>query len=137
VSSGGEFHACPRPGDGSCCVHTYFTHQQNVLWSLGVSESCRTRITGWSNCRVYWTDVVAFRCTWEYLGAPGSTLNHCRAVSEKHLLWECCWCAWKSYCILIYVSMYLYSYLSTHGISGLAASGDSEQLEVRLKMTIE
>ena len=42
-----------------------------------------------------------------------------------------------SVCILIYVSMYLYSYLSTHGISGLAARGDWEQLEVRLKMTIE
>jgi len=31
-----------------------------------------------------------------HLGAPGSTVNHCRAVWEKHLLWECCWCAWKS-----------------------------------------
>jgi len=27
---------------------------------------------------------------------PGSTLNHCRAVWEKHLLWERCRCAWKS-----------------------------------------
>jgi len=42
-----------------------------------------------------------------------------------------------SVCILIYVSMYLYSYLSTHGISGLAARGDCQQFEVRLKMTIE
>ena len=31
--------------------------------------------------------------------------------------------------------MYLYSYLSTHGISGLAARGDCQQFEVRLKMT--
>ena len=31
--------------------------------------------------------------------------------------------------------MYLYSYqLSTHGISGLAARGDCQQFEVRLKM---
>ena len=31
------------------------------------------------------------------LGAPGSTSNHCKVVWEKrHLLWECCWCAWKS-----------------------------------------
>ena len=36
--------------------------------------------------RVYWTDVAAFRRTWEYLGA----------VWEKHLLWECCWCTCKS-----------------------------------------
>jgi hypothetical protein len=31
-----------------------------------------------------------------HLGAPESTLNHWRAVWEKHLLWECCWCTWKS-----------------------------------------
>ena len=24
------------------------------------------------------------------------TSNHSRAVWEKHLLWECCRCAWKS-----------------------------------------
>ena len=40
-------------------------------------------------------------------------------------------------CILLYVSMYLYSYLSTHGISGQAARGDREQFEVRLKMHLE
>ena len=40
-----------------------------------------------------------------------------------------------SVCILIYVSMYLYSYLlSKDGISGLAARGDCQQFEVRLKM---
>ena len=42
-----------------------------------------------------------------------------------------------SVCILIYVCMYLYSYLFTHGISGLAARGDWEQFEVWLKTTIE
>jgi len=26
----------------------------------------------------------------------GSTSNHSRAVWEKHLLWERCWCTWKS-----------------------------------------
>jgi len=39
-----------------------------------------------------------------------------------------------SVAILIYVSMYLYSYPSTHGISGLAAGGAWEQFEVRLKI---
>ena len=39
--------------------------------------------------------------------------------------------------ILSYVYMYLSSYLSTHGISGLAAHGDCQEFEVRLKMTIE
>jgi len=33
--------------------------------------------------------------------------------------------------------MNIYSYVSTHGISGLAAGGDCEQCEVSLKMTIE
>jgi len=42
-----------------------------------------------------------------------------------------------SLCILIYVSMYLYSYPSTHGISGLAAGGACEQFKVRLKITLE
>jgi len=42
-----------------------------------------------------------------------------------------------SVCILIYVSMCLDSCPSTHGISGLAADGASEQFEVRLKMTIQ
>ena len=83
----------------------------------------------------------------------GSTSNHRRAVQEKqHLLSERCWCAWKSelllmvqwflklinsVCILIYVSMHLYSYPSTHGISGLAADGAWEQFKVRLKIMIE
>jgi len=90
-----------------------------------VSESCRTGIPEWSNPKVDWTDAVAFRCTWEHMGAlvtrlgvpttrmgapgsgdnkpgrasnkPGSTSNHCRAVWEKqHLLWEHCRCASKS-----------------------------------------
>ena len=42
-----------------------------------------------------------------------------------------------SVCSLIYVSMYLYSYPSTHGISGQAAGGAWEQFKVRLKITIE
>jgi len=39
--------------------------------------------------------------------------------------------------LCIYVSMYLYSYPCTHGISGLAAGGAGEQFEVHLKMTIQ
>jgi len=39
--------------------------------------------------------------------------------------------------ILIYVSMYLYSYRSTHVISGLPTDRTYEQLEVRIKLTIE
>jgi len=40
-------------------------------------------------------------------------------------------------CILIYLSMYLCSYPSTHGISGLPACSAWEQFELRLKMTME
>jgi len=54
----------------------------------------------------------------------GSTSNHSHVFSlYSHL------------CISI--SMYLYSYPSTHAISGLAAGGAWEQFEVHLKMTIE
>ena len=42
---------------------------------LGVSESCRTRIPGRSNPRDFWTHAVAFRCTWEHLGAPMTSLG--------------------------------------------------------------
>ena len=40
-----------------------------------MSGSCRTRIPGWSNRRVYWTDAVVFRCTWEHLREPGTSLG--------------------------------------------------------------
>jgi hypothetical protein len=40
-------------------------------------------------------------------------------------------------CIVIYITMFQYSYESTHAISGLAAGGAWEQLGVRLKKTIE
>jgi len=39
--------------------------------------------------------------------------------------------------LCIYVSMYLYSYLSTDDISQLAVGGGWEQVEVHLKITIE
>jgi len=42
---------------------------------LRVFESCRTRIAGRSNPRVYWTDAVVLRCTWEHLGAPVTSLG--------------------------------------------------------------
>jgi len=46
------------------------------LWEpLGVFGSCRTRIPGWSDPRVVWTDAMAFRCTWEPLGVPLTSLG--------------------------------------------------------------
>jgi len=143
---------------------------------LGVSESCRTRIPGWSNPRDYWTDAVVFRCTWEHPGVPstsqetpgsaswkpesadhkpgsaylkpGSTLNDCRAVWENifgnapgapwhrsyYLLFNGCY---NWYIQFIFSAMYLYSYPTTHGMSGQAAGGACEQVEAHLKMTIE
>jgi len=71
-----------------------------------VSESCRTGISVWSNPSVDWTNAVAFRCTWERLGAlatrlgapttslgapgsadekPGSTSNHCRQSGRNNI----------------------------------------------------
>ena len=49
----------------------YFGHWE----PLGVSERCQTRIPGWANPGVYWTDAVAFRCIWKHLGAPSTSLG--------------------------------------------------------------
>ena len=47
-------------------IPLYISKMYFCLWEpLGVTGSCRNRIPGWSNYRVYWTDAVAFRCTWE------------------------------------------------------------------------
>ena len=55
---------------------TYISKMQLCHWEpLGVSESCWTRIPGWSNPRVYWTDPVAFKSTWEHLGALATRLG--------------------------------------------------------------
>jgi len=45
----------------------------------------------------------------------------------------------KTYAFSLYFPLCIYrdSYLSTHGISGLAARGDCQQFKLRLKMTIE
>jgi len=82
----------------------------------------------------------------------GSTSNHCRAVWGKPHVWERCWCAWNSWLLLIiqrffqrmysvgilnYAFMYLYSYPSTHSISGLPRRGAWERIEVHLRMTVE
>ena len=58
-------------------------------------------------------------------GVPG---NHSYYLSFNNF---------QNLCIqVVFSSMYL-CYLSTHGISGLAARGDCQQFEVRLKMTIK
>jgi len=79
VPSDRKLHASRRPANRSRCIHTSFTFIGKMYFGhwepLGVSESCRTRITGWSNPRVYWTDVVAFKCTWKHLGAHWITVE--------------------------------------------------------------
>ena len=76
-----------RATPGKTCI----SKMELCHWEpLGVSESCWTRITGWSNPRVDWTDAVAFRCTWEHLGAPttslgapATSLGACRITVEQ------------------------------------------------------
>jgi len=54
----------------------------------------------------------------KHLGAPATNLGvpaTCLGAPRITVMY--------SVCILIYVSMYLYSYPSTHAISGLAAGG--------------
>jgi len=62
----------------------YISKMYFGLWeSLGVSGSCRTRILGWLNPRVHLTDAVRFRCTWEHMGAPVTTLGAPRITVEQ------------------------------------------------------
>jgi len=54
----------------SAWFHSWFPsphYQWSVSFTLGVIESCRTRIPGWSNRRVDFADTVAIICTLEYL----------------------------------------------------------------------
>jgi len=106
------------------------------MWSVnldasisGVSDPRRAflpafRVTGsaddkpgstWERRRQAWE---RRRQAWEHLGAPATNLGApvtCLGVPRITVMY--------SVCILIYVSMYLYSYPSTHAISGLAAGG--------------
>jgi hypothetical protein len=60
-----------------------WTHQHNqpsakcIVVTASLWESltgCLTKTQRWSNPRVYWTNRVAFRCTWEHLGALATCL---------------------------------------------------------------
>jgi len=64
--------------------------------------------------------------------AAGAHGNHSYYLSFNNF-----YNSFYSVCILIYVSMYLYGYPSTHSISRLAVRGTWEQFEVHLKMMIE
>jgi len=96
----------------------YFSYLSERMWSVNLDAS----ISGVSDPRRAF--LPAFRVTGSAGNMSGSTSNHSHVFSlYSHLC--------------IYVSMYLYSYPSTHAISGLAAGGAWEQFEVRLKMMIE
>ena len=70
---------------------------------------CYTLRRGCSYAEAVYTTPGNRRQAWEHLGAPATCLGAPRIT------------VMYSVCILIYVSMYLYSYPSTHAISGLAA----------------
>jgi len=116
---------------------------QNVSWSLGVSSQPGEHLAVPETSM--WTpgnSSIKLGSANYHLGSTNakrlSMLYHSRAGWEKHyLLWECCWCAWKSYlllivqrflklmysvCILINMSMYLYSYPAAQRISGFPAA---------------
>ena len=113
-------------------------HQQNVFQPLEASRSvwedveCKLRCVNFRRVsdrrRAF---LPALRVTGSADDKPGST-------------WERWWQVWEHLesqsCIqFVFSSIYLciYSYPSTHAISGLAAGGAWEQFEVRLKMTID
>jgi len=72
---------------------------------------CYTLRRGCSYAEAVYTTPGDRRPAWEHLGAPATCLGAPRIT------------VMYTDCILIYVSIYLYSYPSTHAISGLAAGG--------------
>ena len=77
---------------------------------------CYTLRRGCSYAEAVYTTHGTRREAWEHLGALATSLGApatCLGAPRITVMY--------SVCILIYVSMYLYSYPSTHAISGLAA----------------
>ena len=77
---------------------------------------CYTLRRGCSYAEAVYTTPDDRQNAWEHLGAPATNLGApvtCLGPPRITVMY--------SVCILIYVSMYLYSYPSTHAISGLAA----------------
>jgi len=90
----------------------YFSHWKppgvsERMWrvNLDASISGEYQTLGGDSCHNW----ERRRQAWEHLGAPATCLGAPRVT------------VMYSVCILIYVSMYLYNYPSTHAISGLAA----------------
>ena len=77
---------------------------------------CYTLRRGCSYAEAVYTTPGDRRQAWEHLRAPATNLGApatCLGAPRITVMY--------SVCILIYLSMYLYSYPSTHAISGLAA----------------
>jgi len=79
------------------------------IYASSERHVCYTLRMGCSYAEAVYTTPGDRRLAWEHLGAPATCLAAPRITVTY------------SVCILIYVSMYLYSYPSTHSISGLPA----------------
>ena len=89
------------------CGDVYASSERHVCYTL--RRGCR-------NAEAVYTTPGDRRQAWEHLGAPATNLGApatCLGAPRITVLY--------SVCILIYVSMFLYSSPSTHAISGLAA----------------
>jgi len=74
----------PKPAN--MAHHGGLFHQQNSFSLLGVSGSVwdlSDQIPRVVNPRVYWANAVAFRWTWEHLGAPTTSLGARRITVEQ------------------------------------------------------
>jgi len=78
------------------------------------------------------------RCAWNAAGAPGIRQVRLEIIATTYRSTIVKTHVFRLYShVCINVSMYLYSYPSTHGISALAAGGAREQFEVHLQRTIQ
>ena len=88
------------------------------VYASSERHMCYTLRRGCSYAEAVYTTPGDRRRAWEHLGVPATNLGApatCLGAPRITVMY--------SVCILIYVSMYLYSYPSTHAISGLAAGG--------------
>jgi hypothetical protein len=111
-----------------------------------ICGSCTCFLSPRRRVRIYWTDVVGFRSTWEHLEVEWITVEQSgkniffgndAGAPENHGYHLSCNDFQNVWIQFIYSSILQYSDQSTHGICGMAARRNCEQFKVCLKMTLE
>jgi len=125
-----------QPGSSSQCQRQAW-ECRHQLWEHWC-HACECRRQGWEPIATQATNLGAPRITLELSGKNNVIFGNTAVAPGNHSHYSS-FNDFENSCIqFVFSSIYLYSYPSTHGISGwLAAGGAWEQFEVRLGMTIK